>query len=86
MSQQQQVINIPMVNVAGLIFNVQAIVAFDVSAYAPGDPAREVIITLVGPAEFEFLETRADEAYMWILQFTGNARVEPVFPSRVPNA
>lgn len=69
-------INIPMLHVAGLTFRADCLVAVDISNYEQGIPERSILFVLAGPYETEFIDERADEAYLWYLNFTGQNRIE----------
>ena len=73
-------INVPMAIVAGFIFNVNALIAIDVSIYKAGDEGRMIFLYLLSEVTHEFTNERADEFYLWYLQFTGQARITPATP------
>jgi hypothetical protein len=82
---QAQSAGLPLAEVAGFTFNVNAIIAIDRSAYIgtayeadqPGHEARAITIHLLGPTYFTWVGTDADQAEHWYLQLTGQARVMP---------
>jgi hypothetical protein len=65
-----------MIHVAGLTFRADCLVAINISSYEQGKEDRIVSIVLAGPWEEFFTDERADEAYIWYLQFTGQARIQ----------
>ena len=78
MSTPAQQINLPMKDLAGFVFNVGALVAIDCQKYTTReDPTRSITLHLVGPIAHVFEGERADAAWLWYLQLTGQARIAP---------
>jgi hypothetical protein len=73
---QPQIINVPFANVAGFAFNLQSLIAMDMSAYAEGAEGRFIVMRLLGDVSHTFQGPRADQAFHWYLTLTGQARVE----------
>jgi len=73
--QPQAQINLPMKDLAGFVFNVGALIAINVVGYEQGISGRIVILYLAGPVEHYFTDERADQAYLWYLQLTGQVRI-----------
>jgi len=62
-------------DIAGFLFNIGAYVAMNVVGYTAGVDGRIIILHLAGPVEHHFTNERADQAYVWYLQLTGQARI-----------
>lgn len=80
MQPQAQQLNLPMKDIAGFLFNVGALVALDVSGYhtepdCPDPHRNQVTLHLIGPIAHVFTGVAADQAYLWYLQLTGQARI-----------
>lgn len=85
MQPQAQQIQIPFQTIAGFVLNMQCLIAIDLSCYVPGVEGREVVLHLAGPHEHTLENERADQAYVWFMQISGQARVVPVSgPVAVP--
>lgn len=74
-----QAINSPLINVAGTTINLASVVAIDWRDYDAERKVadRQIIVNLVGPVEFIYQGTEADEFYTWWQQTTGQNRVQP---------
>lgn len=69
-------LNMAIANIADYAFNIGALVSIDMTSYKEGAEGRIVVIRLVGDVSHTFQGDRADAAFYWYLQLTGQARVE----------
>jgi len=75
---QQQMLNIPLVEVAGYSFNPAAMVAIDRSVYDSQKPDRCIVLYLIGEIDHEFEGERADEFNRWYLSCYGRTSLQSV--------
>lgn len=79
-NQPAPAVNIPFAVVGGCAFNVNSLIAIDLSEYEPGAEARSIELLLLGPHTMLFEAHDADEFYTWYLNLTGQAKIQPASP------
>jgi hypothetical protein len=77
---QPRQVTIPLIEVAGFVFNVGSVIAIDRVDYLEDPNAEDRCITLhlVYDVAHEFIGARADQFNLWYLQVTGQSHVQPV--------
>lgn len=75
---QQQMMNIPLIEIADFAFNPVAMVAIDRSVYDPKKPDRCIVLYLIGEIDHEFEGERADEFNKWYLSCYGRTSLQSV--------
>jgi hypothetical protein len=65
------------IRVADFLFRLDTMIALDLSYYKEGAEGRNISLVLVGPYEYVFENERADAAWFWYLQMTGQNRIDP---------
>ncbi len=69
---------VPFALVADYFFNVNCIVAIDLSNYEAKAEPRSLMLYLIHAITHEFHQEEADTFYEWWLDFTGQRKVQPV--------
>lgn len=64
-------------NLAGFVFNIASLVVIDLVEYEQGKPGRRASLTVLGPVTKEFVDSKADEVYLWYLEISGQTRIQP---------
>jgi len=80
MSQQpgpQTHARIGFTNIADFVFNIATLLAMDFSKYEQGKEGRTAKLVLVGPYEHSFTDKDADQVFLWYLEISGQARIQP---------